>query len=253
MQESDPIDLVVPHELAAQKSSLRAYVAIRSAMREGVMRALDIDDRALSRSLNFTRSAIRSALTTLSSEGFIQRKQRVGTTFDAALFDSNDDRAVNARDGGAGQVRIVTTAMETVIAPPWVRECLGIEGKYALLYECMSMMGDEPISVQLNYYPPDFDSVALFSRGLEIDEDDSYETLAERFRALLGQDMGRVSTAIEAVACDAQVATLLNVAEGAPILLREYHLRDVNDRVLVLSYSYARGDRVTVRTESHAS
>ena len=128
---------------------------------------------------------------------------------------------------------------------------MGIEGKYALLYECMTMTGDEPISLQLNYYPPKFDSTALFSRGLEIDEDDSYETLAERFEALFGRPMGRVSTAIEAVSCDAQVASQLKVAEGSPILLREYLLRDVDDNVLVLSYSYARGDRVTVRTESH--
>lgn len=239
-------------DVGLQRSSFRAYVAIRSAIREGLFDAdQPLDDRVLSRSLNFTRSATRSALQTLGKEGFLQRQKRVGTKLAGQLFDSGfaDHRPATYVGGQAGDERVSILHIETgvVTAPPWVRKVLAIESEHALIYESRVVSGAETLALQLMYYPPDLDPSVLFERGLEIDSTTSYETLAERFRYLFDSELGEVLTSIEAVACDAQVAEQLGVAEGSPILLREYVMRDADGRAMVLAYNFSRGDRIIAR------
>jgi GntR family transcriptional regulator len=60
--------------------------------------------------------------------------------------------------------------------------------------------------------------------------------------------VARVDLTVEAVPCDARTARLLQIAPGAPILVRERMLYDPSERPLELSFTHLRGDRAALTT-----
>ena len=93
----------------------------------------------------------------------------------------------------------------------------------------------------MTYLAPDIGEAVLSSSPLESND------IFALIEHATGQRLGAASLAVEAVAADAHTAAILQVPDGAALLLLERlaHLDD--GRPVDLEYIRMRGDRITLR------
>ncbi|WP_181779690.1 GntR family transcriptional regulator [Pseudonocardia pini] len=232
-----------PRDPEAETNPRRAYEFLRAGIRRG---SVDPDrplyDTFLSTSLRASRNTVRSALRMLAADGLVSRRQRTGTRVvrGITLIDLADDLPLLAPE----LVDVEQGAHRVVEAPPPVQEVLGHTGT-VLRTEQLVRLDGEPILHRVGYLLADPGAGEdLTVRMLDLNV--RATVLTDRFRALFGREMGGIASTVEAIACDEASAALLQIPVGAPVLLREIVLRDVDDRPLVLGYQYYRGDRVAM-------
>lgn len=190
-----------------------------------------------------SRNAIREALSTLKDEGLIGRATKVGTHVVVRKYDHGLDALVGLKDTfkDYGEVRNQVRAAVTVAAPPSVASRLNLApGEPVVFVERLRYLGDLPLSLDMTYLSSD-----IGARVLEhsLESNDVF-SLIER---VTGQRLGAAALAIEAVSADPHTAAILQVPQGAAVLLLERltHLDD--GRPVDLEYIRMRGDRITLR------
>jgi GntR family transcriptional regulator len=197
----------------------------------------------LSVEFGVSRNTIREALATLKDEGLIDRGPKVGTQVAIRKYDHGLDALVGLKETfkSYGEVRNEVRAAMSVAAPPAVARRLGLQpGEQVLFIERLRFLGDLPLSLDKTYLAPD---VAADILGHPLETNDIFALLEE----VTGQRLGSASLAVEAVPADAHSAAILQVPEGAAVLLLERltHLDD--GRPVDLEYIRMRGDRITLR------
>jgi GntR family transcriptional regulator len=244
-----------------QTSPHRAHNLLRSGIRTGMFSgdAALVED-ALIRALSTSRNAVRQALQMLAAEGLVDRRPNRGTTVIATICDIAVDQLVPTTAFGEPGATVRQLDHRTIPGDTYVRTRLALAGTEAATTSCVG--ADEraelrvdmsetlisrdstPISLRVSYVPAGDGPVV---RVLEV------VPVPEAFLRVFGRPLGSTEASIGAIAAGAGVARLLGLSEGAPVLVQEVLLRDVDGRPRELSYTYHRADRVSVSVHQAAT
>jgi GntR family transcriptional regulator len=190
-----------------------------------------------------SRNTVREALATLKDEGIIDRGPKVGTHVAIRKYDHGLDALVGLKETfkGYGEIRNEVRAALSVAAPPSVANRLQLSrGEPVLFIERLRYLGDLPLSLDMTYLAPDI-GAAVVEHPLETND------VFALIEQVTGQRLGTAALAVEAVPADTHSAAILQVPDGAAVLLLERltHLDD--GRPVDLEYIRMRGDRITLR------
>lgn len=191
-------------------------------------------------SFSASRQVIRDALSMLRDEGLVKRVQGTGT-FSVA---SKVRHSFSHLHGPEPEHEVVShriLAAGSEVAAPRVADRLGLEpGKLVGVVEYLTVLGDEPYYCATAYVPTEL--LAVVERGRSVAE---WYSLYE----LAGYEFGVADQAVEAILADEQVAALLDVTPGAPLMLFERLLRDSHGRPLEYAIARVRGDRLALMAQ----
>ncbi|MGE2834282.1 GntR family transcriptional regulator [Mycobacterium sp. SMC-4] len=233
-----------------QTSSRRVYEILRSAIRTGYLPAgKQLVEHELAKAMSTSRNALRVALQLLAEEGVVERNPRTGTIITSAVVQIN----LNELDAG---LRVQTAGRIAGIAPtdvfeeqeldervlpmpPYIAQRMGSDADVVRMHERLISVRGEPHHVWAAYIDADVDYSLVRPNG------DRLAIFYERF----GVEFGWAEDSLEAVPCELRTSTLLQIAPGAPILLLETRMFDVDGRVRELRFRYTRGDRVAYRID----
>jgi GntR family transcriptional regulator len=190
-----------------------------------------------------SRNTVREALAALKNEGLIGRGPKVGTRVAVRKYDHGLDAlaGLKATFKGYGEIRNEVRAAMPVAAPPSVASRLRLNaGEDVIFVERLRFLGDLPVSLDMTYLVPDIGAAVLES---SLETNDIFALIEDATE----QRLGTAGLAVEAVAADAHTAAILQVPDGAAVLLLERltHLDD--GRPVDLEYIRMRGDRITLR------
>jgi GntR family transcriptional regulator len=190
-----------------------------------------------------SRNTVREALATLKDEGLIDRGPRTGTHVAIRKYDHGLDALVGLKETfkGYGDIRNEVRAAMTVSAPPSVANRLRLcPGERVVFIERLRYLGDLPLSLDMTYLAPDIGSEVLEH---DLEANDVF-ALIERVTT---HRLGAADLAVEAVSADTHSAAILQVPDGAPVLLLERLTHLYDGRPVDLEYIRLRGDRITLR------
>ncbi|MFC4949121.1 GntR family transcriptional regulator [Pseudonocardia sp. GCM10023141] len=187
-----------------------------------------------------SRQVIRDALTLLRDEGLVKRVQGTGT-FSVASKVRHSFSHLHGPEPAREVVSHRVLSVSREVAAPRVAERLGIPaGSGCGVIEYLTVLGEEPYYVCTAYLPPQLLFVA--ERGTSVTE---WYTIYES----AGFELGVTDQAVEAIVADEQVAALLCVAPGSPLMLFERLVRDRTGRPLEYAFARVRGDRLALITQ----
>ncbi|OBG05365.1 GntR family transcriptional regulator [Mycolicibacter sinensis] len=189
-----------------------------------------------------SRNIIREALAVLKAEGLIHRGPRTGTRVAQHKLDHGLDALLGLQETFHGQeVRNEVRVATTVSAPPSVARRLLLDpGAQVVFIERLRYLDDVPLSLDQTYLAPDI-GAAVLAHPLETND---VFPLLER---ISGQHLGAAGLALEAIPADPHSAALLQIPDGAALLMLERLTSLADGRPVDLEYIRMRGDRVTMR------
>jgi len=215
---------------------------LREAIEAGELRPGDRvpSERELTQRFQVSRMTARQALTELEAEGYLQRIQGKGTFVAlpkveqplASLTSFTEEMRRLGMQPGA-QVRSV----REVAAGRMVGALLGIpETEPVVRLERLRLADGQPMALEVSHIP------SRLVPGL-VNRDLSAVSLYEVLERVYHIRLVRASQSLEAVAAGAQEAEVLQVREGAPLLLLERVARDETGQAVEYVRSLYRGDR----------
>jgi GntR family transcriptional regulator len=197
-------------------------------------------ETALAREFGASRNTVREALSLLRDEGLVERVPGIGTFVVCEKY----PHGLNALLGlgetlvGHGRVSNEIRSAGSVTAPPAVARRLGLAEPTRVGYlERLRSLNGLVLSLDLTYLHPDIADAVLA-------EDLAGTDVFVLIERLCGRRLGAAAISVEAVNADPHSAALLQVPEGAALLMVERlaHLED--GRPVDLEYIRFRGDRV---------
>ena len=220
---------------------------IRAKLSEGWPRDRPIpSERQIMQMTGLSRMTVRQAITELVHEGMLRRDHGRGTF----VADSRITRLLTGHSSfreavqeRGGTPRTTVVRQRVVPANPAQATLLQVEPRESLLdLVRLRLVDGEPVMVDYTYVPlricPNLPDAEL-SGSL-------YEYLA----FVCGTPARRSIDTIEAVAAMGEVAELLNLADGAPLLLMRRLARTIDDVPLEMTDEYVRPDRCVLRVEN---
>lgn len=188
-------------------------------------------------SFSASRQVIRDALALLREEGLVKRVQGTGT-FSVA---SKVRHAFGHLHGPQPTLETVShriLAISEDVAPPRVADRLALAGGATCgIVEYLAVLGEEPYYACTAYVPLPLLSVVRHGRSVS-----EWYSVYER----AGLRLGVTDQAIEAIVADEEVAALLEVPQGAPLMLFERLVRDGAGNPVEYAFARVRGDRLTL-------
>ncbi len=224
-----------------QASPRRAKELIRASIRRGMIREKhELAEDRLVKSLAMSRNSIRAALRTLAEEGIVTRRTRLGTSVNHPILDiSLGESLPFAAFTAEGQQLVKTQVLDdrVVTAPKYIAERLALETDQVQLIEYLICYGSNPVCVRSGYLPVT-DPPRHYNATLA--------SIASTFPVLFGKELGEYECAVEVSRADGVTSRLLEIEEGAPVLLQEVLLRDEFGTPSAFSYTAFRSDLVTL-------
>ena len=162
-----------------------------------------------------SRNTVREALAALKDEGLIDRGPRTGTHVAIRKYDHGLDALVGLKETfkGYGEIRNEVRATMTVAAPPSVANRLQLNPSEPVVFiERLRYLGDLPLSLDMTYLAPDIGRDVI-EHSLEVND------VFALIEQVTGRRLGGAGVAVESVAADAHSAAILQVPDGAPVLL----------------------------------
>lgn len=197
-------------------------------------------ERELCEEFDVSRITIRQALAALTNQGRLVRRQGIGTFVASPRIEqqlgplTGFTQEVEARGQQPG-ARVLR--QEVISAPAAAARALSLEPDAPVtLIQRQRLVDDEPLALETAHLPvhrfPDLANFPLENRSL-------YSTLASRY--LL--QPSRAEQQIQAVACPAVEARLLDVPVSTPVLHMFRITLDLDRQPFEYTESYYRGDR----------
>jgi GntR family transcriptional regulator len=222
------------------------YVKIREAIRadinKGIVKRgekLPSEDELASR-YGVSRMTVRQGITDLIDEGLLYRRQGVGT-FVAQLHVARDhSRLTNffeiSKENGV-EVSERVLNLEVIPAKLQVAKALSLsEGEFVICIKTLRYTENVPVTIHEAYVPH-----KLFSQLLQADIDTVTRDLWG-FYEREGFKVKRAVQRLEARQADDEMASILAVEAGAPILYKERTLYADDGTPIEFLYCYNRGD-----------
>lgn len=229
-----------PNRVFVNNSPERTYDLIRArlhAMRPGERLVED----ELVESLSASRQTMRAVLQRLADEGLVVRRPKVGTMpIESVIFFFGDDPATLDEacvdDPDLIHGRVLRTSL--VDAPPAIQAVFGHRHPAPVtMVEEVMLYRDLPFATSTMYI--DVAMATVPEPGDLLPGKMSY------LEELLGVQLVASRNTLGAGPCDPGTATLLDVAEGSPVLWRESLLQDAEGTVRTICQMRYRSDRVT--------
>ena len=197
-------------------------------------------ENALIQEFDTTRNTVREALGLLRDEGLVDRVPGIGTFVVCEKYPHGLNTLLGLGETlvGHGRVSNEIRSAGSVAAPPAVARRLGLAKPTKVGYlERLRSLNGLVLSLDLTYLHPDVGEAVL---AQDLVANDVFVLIEE----LCGQRLGTAEISLEAVNADPHSAALLQVPEGAALLMVERltHLED--GRPVDLEYIRFRGDRV---------
>jgi GntR family transcriptional regulator len=203
------------------------------------------DERLLSLALRASRNAVREALNLLRDEGFVERRQGIGTVVVAPLplHCSGGLGLVNSVDGGEERVRYEPLWHYEAPATSAVARQLGIgAGDAVLVLERLTTVDGVPTCLWTSYLRLD-DGLRVAGTACD---GDGFQLIEKA----LGTRITQVDLTIEAVLADDSVADLLDVRCGQPLLRLSRVALDSTGAPVALGFGRAPGNRMAMNVSS---
>ncbi|MFF9351938.1 GntR family transcriptional regulator [Streptomyces sp. NPDC014734] len=203
------------------------------------------DERALARSLDSSRNAVREALDLLRGEGLITRRRGVGTQVVTVKYGHRLDRLTGLAQTltDHGDLRNEVRVACLVPAPPAsALERLRLDhGSPAVHLERLRRLNGEPLSVDTTWLAPDIGTALL-------DKDLAGRDVFDLIEETTGTPLGYAEITVHAITADHDTAALLGIPVGAPLFAidRLTHLSD--GRPVDAESLRIRADRLTLST-----
>ena len=191
-----------------------------------------------------SRTTIRQALGRLEQEGLIERRKGQGTFVSESrsrswlLQSSGGFFQEEAVRGGRTVTSVVLRTEIRASLPPWARVALGVVGEGATLERVRSVDGLVAM-YNVNHIVSDVAELAL-------PLDDPNESLYERLKERAGVEAVGGSRTLEAVLAQGELARLLELSDGSPVLFIESVSWDRNLRPFECYQSWLRTDRMKI-------
>jgi GntR family transcriptional regulator len=226
------------------------YEQLRGAIRTGEI-ALDdlMVESELMKNYAATRNATRRALQTLAEDGLVNRERRVGTNVSASIVTFDVSRVLPAEEVQAPvaaqpdprRFRIDELDFTLLAASAYLRDLLGESPEEVINLRQLVFLDTSPLFLRSGYAAavPDY-------RGRVEDTNQNALPLEVAFETLFDVAYGGSEITIQAIAADPDTARELQLETGAPILVRQLLLRDVEGVARELSFTYFRADRVSL-------
>ncbi|MDA1090662.1 MAG: GntR family transcriptional regulator [Proteobacteria bacterium] len=198
-------------------------------------------ENILARRFQTTRTTVRQALAQLAYEGLIHRQAGLGTFVSGprveAKLDTRLRQSFEEQMEGAGmRVDFELLSYKVVPAPEHIQETMGLRGpRDVYRMERLRIVKDEIVGLEVRYI--------LSECGVEIPNENLIRKSAVAF--MDETSAGPVYTVIVSVRADAanpDVAAKLQMARGAPVLIREHRFYDKAGRVILCGDAIYKGD-----------
>lgn len=221
------------------------YIQIRRYLRDDIQnqvlapgQKLPSEDELASR-FGVSRMTVRQGISDLIDEGLLYRRHGVGTFVAQPHLDRDHTRLTSylesARQDGL-DVKIELLAAETLPAKLKVARALKIEeGDPVIEVKTLRFISGLPITIHDAYVP-----YKLFPQLLQ--EDLKNKHLWDIFESL-GFRVKRAVQRLEAREAEEDIAALLGVDEGSPILYKERTVHLDDGTPVEFTYCFNRGDR----------
>ncbi|MCR1785849.1 GntR family transcriptional regulator [Nocardioides carbamazepini] len=225
----------------------RAYEMLRTLLRSGELSTADLLGEAqLITLLDASRNAVRRALRLLAEEGLLSRQPKLGTRLARDQIELAGGEVVpRVLLGNAARHRLLidTTSVEAVPATSVVRARLGPDVTEVVRIEQTFHADGAPICVRTGYARVHAHDRLLVARE---EVDTAPPPYPEVFEILYGRPFGWSSSVLAAIPCEDHTALSLEVGAGAPVLLRESVVFDIDGVAQELSYTHLRSDRIAL-------
>jgi len=224
------------------------YVKIREALREAINQGeytrgqkLPSEDE-LAAKYGVSRMTVRQGVADLIDAGLIYRRHGVGTFVAYPHVQRDHTRLSNFFETAASNginVRVRLLHLEVFPARQKVANALDIpEGELVIRIETLRFADDLPVTVHDAHIPH-----SLFAKLLNENlETQHLWTLYEQ----CGYRVKRAVQKLEAREADEELADLLEIEEGAPILFKERTVYAEDGTPIEFTYCYNRGDRYSL-------
>lgn len=222
------------------------YVKIREVLREDIKKGvlkrgdkLPSEDELASR-YSVSRMTVRQGITDLIDEGLLYRRHGIGTFVTHLHLERDHSKLTNfyevsKMDGVEIQERVLK--IEVLPAKLKVAKALDLlEGDQIIFVKTIRFSEDVPITIHETYFPYKLFS-PLMEDGLLSRPQDLW-SMYER----CGYKVKRAVQKLEARLADKNVASILEVDEGSPILYKERTIFAEDGTPIEFLYCYNRGD-----------
>jgi GntR family transcriptional regulator len=239
-----------------KQSPIPIYYQLKEFLREKIVSGewppgtMIPSERELSEQYKISRMTARQALTELTVEGILYRKQGKGTFVTEPKFQQalthltsfTEDMQARGLDSGAQVLRI-----DLVQAPLLAQQALQISaGQEVVILERLRMAEGEPIALETCYLH--FDKAEeLFNENFE--NNSLYRILNQKYSIT----PTRAQQQVEAALCSYREKGMLKIEDGAPVLRNRRITFDQRGRAFEYTESAYRADRYVFQVELDTS
>lgn len=220
------------------------YIQIRESLRSEIIRGVLKrgqqlpPEHELASKYNVSRMTIRESIEDLVDEGLLYRRHGVGTFVAYPHLQRDHTRLTSFFDKAENegvQVRATLLTLEVIPATPKVAEALDIPvGSQVIRVKTLRYADDVPITVHDAHIPHKL-FASIINENLEVQH---LWTLFER----CGYKVKRAIQRLEAREASREVAHLMKIKEGAPVLFKERTVYADDGTPVEFTYCYNRGD-----------
>ncbi len=189
------------------------------------------------RQFETSRATVQLAMSRLVHEGWIEKQAGRGTFVASAghsmTIDLREVRSFEEEVAAQGErvaYRLVNVGR--VEASEEVAERLGIEeGETVFRLERLRLVGDQIIGMERRFFAPGI----KLSMPVEALDEVSTHDLVQRF---LDRRIGRMEASIRAAAATSEIAAMLDVPAGSPLLLRRHKMYSKEGETILIGEAY---------------
>ena len=194
---------------------------------------------------------IRKALAILSDEGLITGRRGIGTVIKAEPRDvrlkiavsGNFTEWVDTASGKSLPIRQKVLEFRIAPGPDRIARLLGLEPReWIWTLRRLRWVNDDIISYHVNYAHP------ARLTGIDAGNMEGNRNFVDMIREDGGLRLKRMDQTVEAAVTDRDLAGILGVSFGTPLLFIENIYVDTTDDVAAVSHLYLRGDRYAQQT-----
>jgi GntR family transcriptional regulator len=220
------------------------YVQIRESLREEILnkrllpgQKLPSEDE-LATQFGVSRMTVRQGISDLLDEGILYRKHGVGTFIAQPQVSRDHTRLTNFFE--SSQANHVEATMRLLIAdilPAKLKTAKGLslkEGELAIRIKTLRLADGVPVTVHDAYVP-----YKLFPQLLQEDLESRH---IWDYMEQYGYPVKRAVQRLEAHEADEEIAGLLGIEEGSPVLYKERTVYTEDGTPVEFTYCYNRGD-----------
>ena len=232
------------------------YVRIRESLREQIAsgllkrgQKLPAEDE-LAAQFGVSRMTVRQGIADLIEDGLLYRRHGVGTFVAFPHVERDHSRLTNffenAHHKGI-QARACILSIEVLPAKQKIAKSLSIEeGELVIRIKTLRYADEIPVTVHDAYLPHKLFSGLLTDRRIDLEIGHLW-TIYENY----GYRVKSAVQKLEAREADEEIASLMEIEEGAPILYKERTVYADDGTPVEFTYCYNRGDRYSLTVTLH--